>query len=66
MSTVRRKSKDPDILGSFAALKRAAKRARELARQTNTPCYVMIKGKIVDLTERDLKRKLAKSKPKKK
>ena len=59
-------SKDPDIIGVLPALKRAAKRARELARQTNTPCYVMIKGKIVDLTERDAKRKSARGKSKKK
>ena len=56
------KSTDPDIRGSYPALKRAAKRALELARQTNTSCYVMIKGEIVDLTERDARRK-AKRKP---
>jgi len=31
------------------ALLRAAKRARELARQTNTPLHVMRNGKIVKL-----------------
>ncbi|MBI4580409.1 MAG: hypothetical protein HY718_11945 [Planctomycetes bacterium] len=51
-----RESTDLDIIGSFAALKRAARRARELGRQTGTPVYVMIKGKMVDLTERDARR----------
>ena len=32
-----------------AALQRAAKRARELAEQTNTPLHVMRDGKIVKL-----------------
>ncbi len=32
-----------------AALMRAAKRAREVAEQTNTPLIVMRDGKIVDL-----------------
>jgi hypothetical protein len=41
--------KDPDILGSFAALKRAAKVARKLAEQTGTPFYVLEGGRIVNL-----------------
>lgn len=40
---------DPDQVGSLAAIKRAALRARELARQMNTPCYVMRNGRIVDV-----------------
>lgn len=32
------------------ALERAAKRARELAEQTGTPCYVVRDGRIVDAT----------------
>lgn len=44
-------SRDPDILGSFPALRRAARRARQLGRETNTPVYVIKKGRIVDLTE---------------
>jgi hypothetical protein len=42
-------SRDPDIIGSFAALKRAARAARRLSRETGTPFWVMIDGKIVDL-----------------
>ncbi len=30
-------------------LKRAAKQALKLAQETNTPCYVLEEGKIVDL-----------------
>lgn len=45
-------SKDPDIIGSYAALRRAARRALQIGLETNTPVYVMIKGQIVDLTKR--------------
>jgi hypothetical protein len=38
--------------GELKALKRAAKAALELARQTGTPCYVEKDGKIVDLAAR--------------
>lgn len=45
-------SKDPDIIGSYAALRRAAKRALQIGLETGTPVYVLIDGKIVDLTKR--------------
>ena len=45
------KSTDPDIIGSYAALRRAAKRALQLGLETGTPVYVLIDGKIVDLTK---------------
>jgi hypothetical protein len=45
---------DPDQVGSLAAIKRAALRARELARQMNTPCYVMRDGRIVDVSHENL------------
>jgi len=45
-------SKDPDILASMKALRRAAKRALELGRRTGTPVYVIKRGKIVDIAER--------------
>jgi hypothetical protein len=44
-------SKDPDILGALKALRRAARRARELGEQTSTPDNVMQGGEIVDLTK---------------
>jgi len=45
-------SKDPDIIGSYAALRRAAKRALQIGLETGTPVYVLEDGKIVDLTKR--------------
>ena len=36
---------------ALAALKRSAKQALELARQTNTPCWIMVGDKIVDATK---------------
>jgi hypothetical protein len=44
-------SRDPDILASEAALRRAARRARDLGRRTGTPVYVLKAGRIVDLTQ---------------
>lgn len=41
---------DPDQIGSLAAIKRAALRARELTRQMNTPGYVLREGRIVDVS----------------
>ena len=46
-------SKDPDILASAKALRRAAKRALELGRQTCTPVYVLKQGKIVDIAGKE-------------
>lgn len=43
---------NPNILGSFRALKRAAKRALEIGIQTGTPVYVIEKGRIVDIAKR--------------
>jgi len=44
-------SKDPDIRASAKALRRAARRARELGVQTATPVYVVQRGRIVDVTK---------------
>jgi hypothetical protein len=52
MTKTRHGSKDPDIIGSEVALRRAAKRALRLGLQTGTPVYVLERGKIVDLTKR--------------
>jgi hypothetical protein len=46
------RSRDPDIIASFAALKRAAIAARELSIATGTPFYVWTDGKVVDLNKR--------------
>jgi hypothetical protein len=53
-------SKDPDIIASEKALRRAARRALEIGLETGTPVYVIKRGKIVDLTKdypRKIKRK---------
>ena len=42
-----------------AALKRAAKRAREVAVLTNTPLHIMRDGKMVELTPAELKKQEA-------
>jgi len=42
-------SKDPDIRGSFPALRRAAKRARKLAEETGTPFYLYMNGRVINL-----------------
>ena len=44
-------SKDPDIIASEKALRRAARRALEIGLKTGTPVYVIKRGKIVDLTK---------------
>jgi hypothetical protein len=44
-------SKDPDIIASEKALRRAARRALEIGLKTGTPVYVIKRGKIVDISE---------------
>ena len=44
-------SKDPDIIASWPALRRAARRALQLGLQTGTPVYALKNGKIIDLTK---------------
>ena len=39
-----------DAKQTTRALERAARRARELAERTGTPCYVVRDGRIVDAT----------------
>jgi hypothetical protein len=51
MKNKRMTSKDPDIIGSEKALRRAARRALEIGLQTGTPVYVIKRGKIVDITK---------------
>ena len=53
---------DPDQVGSLAAIKRAALRARELARQVNNPFYVMRDGEIVDISNESLPAKIKEAK----
>ena len=51
MTNKKMNSKDPGIIASEKALRRAARRALQLGFQTGTPVYVIKKGKIVDLTK---------------
>jgi hypothetical protein len=50
-------SKDLDLAGIDAALRRAAKRALQIGLETGTPVYVLEDGKIVDLTRRFRRRR---------
>jgi hypothetical protein len=43
-------SKDPDILNSMAALRRAARTALREGLETGTPVWVIKEGRMVDLT----------------
>lgn len=57
--------KDPDIIGSYAALKRAAKDALELGLKTNTPVWVIKDGRMIDLArEVRLRRRRARARRK--
>lgn len=52
-------SKNPDIVGSLPALRRAARAARKLAKRTGTPLYIFRDGRVVDINP--LKRRRKKS-----
>jgi hypothetical protein len=60
MKTKPRGSKDPDILSSGKALRRAARRALEIGLQTGTSVFVLRDGKIVDLTKQKPARSMEK------
>jgi hypothetical protein len=49
-----RTSTDPDLAGSFAAMERAARSAKDLAIKTNTGIVVAVDGKNLELTAADL------------
>jgi len=42
-------SRDPVVIGSLPALRRAAQAARRLAKRTGTPLYVFQGGKVVNI-----------------
>lgn len=48
MNSGKRRVKDPDIRGAEAALKRAAKTARRIAKATNTPLIIWENDRIVE------------------
>lgn len=43
------RSADPDLRRSWIAINQAARLARQIAKATGTPLYIMRKGKIVNL-----------------
>jgi len=45
---------DQDMAGSYAAMLRAAQRAREIAKQTGTPLVIWRDGRVVLLSPHDL------------
>ena len=49
-----RTSTDPDLAGSYAAMERAARSAKDLAIKTITGIVVAVDGKNVELTAADL------------
>jgi hypothetical protein len=49
-----RTSTDPDLAGSYAAMERAARSAKDLAIKTNTGIVVAVDGKNIKLTAADL------------
>jgi hypothetical protein len=51
MAKKQNRSKDPDIISSEKALRRAARRALQIGLETGTPVWVIKRGKIVDLTQ---------------
>jgi hypothetical protein len=42
-------STDPDILASLPAMRRAARKARQLAQATRTPVYILRNGRVVNV-----------------
>ncbi len=47
MNTVKKQIRDKDLASAEAALRRAAKRARTIAKQTHTPLVVYENGQVV-------------------
>lgn len=46
-------ARDQDTSATLRALRRAARRARELGAKTGTPVYVIEGQRIIDLTKQD-------------
>ena len=53
MSRIRNGGKGLDTETTLRALRRAARRARELGEKTHTPVYVIQHNRIVDLTKKN-------------
>ena len=57
-------SSDPDIVASLPALRRAARAACKLAKQTGTPMYVLKAGRVVNINPVEGKRANGRSRSK--
>ncbi len=66
MAKRRERIQDPDLAKVGVALKRAAKKARQLGFATNTPVYVYRNGEIVDLVAEHRTKLTSKNSPTKK
>jgi len=53
--------RDPDIRGSLPALRRAARKARQLAISTGTPFYIVRDGRLINLNPKAKLRKRRRS-----
>lgn len=47
-ATDKKQPRDPDFIGAEAAMQRAARKAREIARKTGTAVVYMENGKIIE------------------
>jgi hypothetical protein len=54
MSRPSNSASDPESAATLRALRRAARRARDLGARTGTPVYVIQDHRIVDLTKQDV------------
>lgn len=55
MSTKKALPRDSDLAGVDKALRRAGRKARELAAKTHTPLYIFENGKVVNVTKQKRK-----------
>lgn len=55
MKTKKLLPKDNDLINADKALKRAARKALETAKKTNTPCYIVKDGVIIDIAKRKIR-----------
>jgi hypothetical protein len=56
-------AEDREIGATLRALRRAARRARELGARTGTPVYVIQNHRVVDLTKQDVTTRRKRIKP---
>ena len=57
------KAKNPDLIGSLAAMQRAAQSARDIAIQTNTAIIVVRNGQRIRITAAELRKEREQNAP---